>query len=729
METAFTTQSASTPQSIRLSGRWLMAARIAWWMLAGYPTLLFLLGLVPAFELLRIPCDPTACNKDNFFVLLPEQAQALAARGFSLNDYAAYINGLHLFQAISLAGCGLLIFLRRSDETIALLTSLALVVLGVYLIPGTASAAFLAFPWLRPLGIITYIWGNWIFPALLFLLPDGRFVPRWGRLFFVLWGGYATYGTLTYNPTTSSPDDLTSRVGTLILLASAAAGVYGQIYRYRRVATLLQRQQIKWIGLGLAGIALSACVIAFSNPSPMGAGATPIEVRLLAFTFSTLGFSFFPIALTFAILRHHLWEIDLVLNRAFVYGGLTAAIMALYALIVGGLSALFHAQGNAVIGYLGAICVALLFQPLRERLQRGVNRLMFGQRDEPYMVLARFGRQLEITPTSATLLPTITATIKDTLKLPMVDIEVNNSTGALRDDHAQRSVSRSTEHSLPRNVPEGLMTFPLFYQNEPVGRLTVAPREGETTLSATDRRLLEDLARQAGVAVHAARVTAELQQARERLVTAREEERRRLRRDLHDGLGPTLAALTAQAEAARDLVPIHPEQSIVLLTDMAVQAQAATADIRRLVYNLRPPALDDLGLVCAIQAQAQRAYQTSGLTVRVQAGAIPPLPAAVEVAVYRIVQEALANVVRHAGAQECWVAIDITGERLSVAIVDDGRGLPPTVEAGVGLTSMRERAEELGGTWRLTANNPGTRVTAHLPLTQLADRAREQPAD
>ncbi|MGQ0602979.1 MAG: hypothetical protein ACT4QE_14950 [Anaerolineales bacterium] len=223
------------------------------------------------------------------------------------------------------------------------------------------------------------------------------------------------------------------------MLLSAAAGVYGQIYRYVRVATQSQRQQLKWLGLGLLGIAASVLISATVTSVPASGDDTPIEIRLLATTLITLGFSFFPIALTFAILRHRLWDIDLVLNRALVYGGLTATIVALYALVVGGLGTLFHAQGNSVIAYVGVGLMALLFQPLRQRLQRAVNRLMFGQRDEPYAVLAQFGRQLETTPALETLLLTIVATIKDTLKLPVVKIEVNS-------DHAERSVNSYQFH-------------------------------------------------------------------------------------------------------------------------------------------------------------------------------------------------------------------------------------------------------------------------------------------
>jgi signal transduction histidine kinase len=237
-------------------------------------------------------------------------------------------------------------------------------------------------------------------------------------------------------------------------------------------------------------------------------------------------------------------------------------------------------------------------------------------------------------------------------------------------------------------------------------------------LTTADRRLLDDLARQAAVAVHAARVTAALRQAREWLVTAREEERRRLRRDLHDGLGPALAAVAAQAEAARDLAATRPDLSQTILNDLITQAQAATTDVRRLVYDLRPPALDDLGLAGALRAQAGRLSQPGRLTVVLAADALPELPAAVEVAAYRIVQEAAANVVRHAQATSCRITLRPEAGCLYVAVADDGRGLPELLQAGVGLQSMRERAEELGGQLGLTSTaGLGTIVSAWLPLS------------
>jgi signal transduction histidine kinase len=218
------------------------------------------------------------------------------------------------------------------------------------------------------------------------------------------------------------------------------------------------------------------------------------------------------------------------------------------------------------------------------------------------------------------------------------------------------------------------------------------------------------------VAAHAVRLTAELQRSRERLVAAREEERRRLRRDLHDGLGPALASQTLTLTAARQLLRANPEQAEALLAEAIRHAQDGVNDIRRVVYELRPPALDDLGLAGALRALVAE-YGASGVRFEVSVPEpLPPLPAAVEVACYRIAQEALTNVVRHAQAARCALTVTV-GEALTLEVADDGRGLAPARRAGVGLASMRERTGELGGACRVEPGAAGgTRVVATLPL-------------
>jgi signal transduction histidine kinase len=237
--------------------------------------------------------------------------------------------------------------------------------------------------------------------------------------------------------------------------------------------------------------------------------------------------------------------------------------------------------------------------------------------------------------------------------------------------------------------------------------------------------LLNDIAGHIGVTAHNVlltrdlrRLAEDLQRSREELVKGREEERRRLRRDLHDELGPQLASLKLNLDVARNLGSRDPRAAEALLVELRSQSQSAIADIRRLVFDLRPPALDELGLIGAIHEYTRQIVSQDGLHIRVDTPRdLPPLPAAVEVAAYRITLEALANFVRHSQGSSCQVTVTMTGDDLQVEVCDDGLGLPKDVQPGVGLNSMRERAAELGGTCVIeTLPVKGTRVVARLPL-------------
>jgi two-component system, NarL family, sensor kinase len=209
-----------------------------------------------------------------------------------------------------------------------------------------------------------------------------------------------------------------------------------------------------------------------------------------------------------------------------------------------------------------------------------------------------------------------------------------------------------------------------------------------------------------------------LQQSREKLVLAREEERRRIRRDLHDGLGPTLASQTLALDTAIDLLDSNPSAAVELLRSIKTQNQALVADIRRLVYALRPPTLDELGLQEAIEALLQQlsSHSPTRISFTARPDSFEFLPAAVEVAVYRMVQEGVNNVLRHAQAALCAVTCRREGGWLILTIQDDGRGISPGARGGVGMLSMRERVEELGGTLAIAPVEPsGTLITARLP--------------
>jgi signal transduction histidine kinase len=345
---------------------------------------------------------------------------------------------------------------------------------------------------------------------------------------------------------------------------------------------------------------------------------------------------------------------------------------------------------------------------------------MFGERDDPTRVLLRLGQRLETTLAPEQALPTIVETVAQALKLPYVAIAWKSGGEA----SAESMIAASYGSAKDR---EPFLRVPLIYQHKSVGELVLAPRAPGESLTDADQRLLYGLARQVSVAVHAVRLTADLhrltldvQRSREQLVLAREEERRRLRRDLHDGLGPRLASLTLKLETARNRLA-HDLLADPLLSELITRTQEAVADVRRLVNALRPPALDELGLLPALHEQILQ-YSDLGdhamhISLEAPAG-LPPLSAAVEVALFRITQEALTNAVRHAQASRCVVSLALHEQEqvLELTITDNGRGLSPIRGTGVGLASMRERAEELGGTWEIESlPTGGTCVRVRLP--------------
>jgi signal transduction histidine kinase len=306
---------------------------------------------------------------------------------------------------------------------------------------------------------------------------------------------------------------------------------------------------------------------------------------------------------------------------------------------------------------------------------------------------------------------TIVETVAHALKLPYAAI-------TLRQDGTSITTA---SYGQPKDE---LTRLPLLYQQEIVGELVLAPRAPGESFTQADRALLDDLARQASMVAHAVqlsadlhRMTQELHASRTQLVTMREEERRRLRRDLHDGLGSVLTSITFQLDAAGNLLEREPQTVKAMLQDIKVQTQGSIADIRRLVYDLRPPILDDWGLISALREQMTQ-YQFNQLRITVDApDSLPELPAAIELAAYRIALESIANVIRHAHASSCTLHLSIRENDLIVEVRDDGAGLPDNYRAGVGILAMRERADELGGTCKVETNpTGGTRVYACLPL-------------
>lgn len=583
--------------------------------------------------------------------------------------------------------------------------------------PLRPGASFIA--WIESWVWMPY-WATLLFLFLLF--PTGRLPSaRWKSVAWVGLAALAADGLLSavqrgpiLNVHLDNPLGIVSLPHVILVAVNLcawgalAAAVVSLALRFRTARGEV-RQQLKWFAFG-SGVAIAlniaADIVGYNSIAGMCAVASVPGV---------------PIAVGIAILRYRLFAIDVILSRTLVYGALTAFVIGTYILIVGYLGTLVPVARGAALSVLASGVVAVLFLPLHGRLRREVNRLIYGDRDEPYVVLAQFGQRMQSALTGDDLLPAIVETIGRALKLPYVSLLLGDGNAGM--PNAEYRTGRPVESRTEDSGTSQIVSLPVLVHDTKVGDLRIALRAGERELSDADRRLLHELTRQVGIAVQAARLTndlqtltQDLQQSRERLVSAREEERRRLRRDLHDGLGPALASGSFKVEAARNLLRRDPERADALLAGVADGLQETIEDIRRLVYDLRPPALDQLGLVEGLR---QYAGQLDGRT-RIVVDAsddVATLPAAVEVAAYRIGLEAMANVLHHAEARHCEVRLGIEGAALVVEVSDDGRGLPADVRNGVGLRSMHERAGELGGVCDIAPRpEGGTVVRARLPL-------------
>jgi two-component system, NarL family, sensor kinase len=561
-------------------------------------------------------------------------------------------------------------------------------------------------------------WGFWLFHAgsvvgfMLFwtaglhfalTFPSPLPIARHPSLPWLLYGApylaLALYATATRTLTDGTLAWAASWATATGVHASAALSLtlLAFVAQYRAQRAGAGRGQIRWVVFA-ALLAGGAGLVLYLVPPLVGLTAVhPNVIGVIV--------SLFPLSIAVAVLRQNLFDIDRLMSHALVYGGLTAGVVGVYVTVVVVLGRMVGGVGDLWPSLLATAVVAVAFQPLRARLQGIVDRRLFGDRGEPVRVLGRLGERLEATAETDRVLPILVETIAEALRLPYV---------ALVLDEGEARVA-AAEYGRPLPVA---LELPLVDQGAVVGRLLVAPRDVGADLSMADRELLATVARQAGSAVRAVRLTSDLRRSRQEIVTLREEERRRLRRDLHDGLGPTLAAMALKLDAARNLLRREPGRADALLAGLADQVQGAVGEIRRLVHALRPPALDELGLAGALREHA-RQIESYGVRLEVEAPeAALGLSAAAEVAVYRIVQEALTNVVKHAGARTVSIVLTERDGRVAATIEDDGRGFDREAlgEDGFGLVGMRERVALVGGRLAVESSpGAGTTIAVEVP--------------
>jgi signal transduction histidine kinase len=481
-------------------------------------------------------------------------------------------------------------------------------------------------------------------------------------------------------------------VGRLLTLLSLPLAVVVAFARQRR-ASGRERTQLRWlVWAAVMCLVMSGIALWLHN-------GWVVTIALMV----ALGVTGASIAI--GILDPEVRDVDALMGGTLVWATVAGTIIALDLLLVAVLDAVLGERLDQRDATLILLLVAVtIYGPVRMRITALVHRLLVGRRGDRYSVVTELAAQLEESEDVRDQLPALATAVATAFKLDFVRVEVFGVGGG---------AVTATYGDRPRDVRE----VPITYGEEEVGRLELPARGVRSMLSKRDQALLFDIVRQAAMAVRSARLAADLQLSREQLVLAREEDRRRIRRDLHDGLGPVLGGVAMRLDAAGNALDRDPETTRRLVAQSRQDVTDALADVRRLVQGLRPPALDDLGLLAALDQQAER-LSSADLAVDVAAEDLGPLSAAVEVAAYRIASEALTNAARHARAQRASVRLVGNGHALLVEVADDGAGIGPDVVAGVGLRSIRERAAELGGRTEITCpDGGGTRVRAWLPTT------------
>jgi signal transduction histidine kinase len=563
---------------------------------------------------------------------------------------------------------------------------------------------------------------------LLFLFPDGSLPsPRWKWL---PWSAGVGMGLIILGGMLS-PDapglegyhnpiglgawvDFFLLTGLVLFVITAIGSLVALVMRFRRSSGEV-RQQLKWFvyaGVATALLAVGRSVVASGIPLALGF----ISVPLL------------PAATGIAIFKYRLYDIDVVINKTLVYGSLAAFITAVYVAIVVGIGTLVGQGGhqNLALSIAATAVVAVGFQPVRERIQRLANRLVYGKRATPYEVLSEFSSRMGGTQAAEDLLPRMARILAE-------------GTGAsealvwLKVGGELRPAARWPDGSLPGSLavrdgelpelPEATLSLPVTHRGEVLGALTLTKPAGERLTPAEDK-LASDLASQAGLVLRNVRLTEELlarleqlRASRQRIVAAQDEERRRLERNIHDGAQQQLVALAVRIRLARSLADKDPGRAGAMLEQVEREVGEAHEDIRDLARGIYPPLLADQGLVVALHAQARRA----AVPVQIEAEGISRYPQEAEAAVYFCVLEALQNVAKYAQATRTIVRLHEGDGALTFEVQDDGAGFDPQARGyGTGLQGMADRLAALGGELEVeSAPGSGTTVFGRLLIREL----------
>jgi signal transduction histidine kinase len=587
--------------------------------------------------------------------------------------------------------------------------------------------------------------GIGVLTLIVLLFPSGKLLsPRWRPVAWLaallpafavvagsvvpgpMTGGLGSTILLDHNPFGVDALGFLAPLGPYFFPAWAALialAAVSMVLRLRR-STGDQRQQLKLFGFAAVILAIAALSSAVLDSVPALAGVRPVESVLGA-----IGMLSVAAATGVAIMRYRLYDVDVVISRTVTYAALAALITAVYLAVVVGIGSLVGRGNNANIFFsvIATAIVALAFQPIRTRLQRLADRLVYGKRASPYEVLSEMSRRVaeaygeDLLPRMAQVLAQGTGALRAEVWLRLG--------GDLR-MAAAWPTSTGEPAPLPINggdlpvIPCSSHVVPVRHADELLGALALVMRPGDA-LSPIEVKLVQDLANEAGLVLRNVALTEELREhvdelraSRQRLITAQDAERRRLERNLHDGAQQNLVALRVKLSLARSLALKDPGQVTTLLGDLDREANDAMETLRDLARGIYPPLLADEGLAAAVTAQARKAT----LPVSVKADGIGRYPAEVEATVYFCCLEALQNVQKYASASAATVSLDQRNGHLLFAVEDDGRGFEPAITPkGAGLTNLADRLDALGGTLRIDSlPGKGTRLTGSVPAVPAA---------
>ncbi len=438
---------------------------------------------------------------------------------------------------------------------------------------------------------------------------------------------------------------------------------------------------------------------------------------------SVFSFGLIPIAIGVSVLRYHLFDIDVVINRALLFGTLAVFITAVYVGVVVGIGALVGNTGDPILSAVAAAIIAIAFQPVRTRARRFADRLVYGDRAAPYEVLSEFSERLGNAYANDELLPRMARALAGGTGAVRADVWVRIGEELVPEatwPHDAEALSPITAvEDDVGEVSSFRMREPIRHQGELLGALSIVKRPGES-ISPTEEKLVRDLAGQAGLVMRNVALTEQLldnvdqlRASRQRLVHAQDEERRKLERNLHDGAQQQLVALSVQLRLAEGLVDRDPEKTKAMLGNLQTATGQAIEDLRDLARGIYPPLLADKGLVAALEAQARK----GAVTTSVAAEHVARYPEQVEAAVYFCALEALNNVAKYAGASRAEVRLSRSNGDLTFEVSDDGAGFDlEQTSYGTGLRGMADRVEAIGGRLQIrSAPGSGTSVAGRIP--------------